>query len=323
MIPTTREREARYREVFRQLQQRLFSCQKLQVVEGDVQSVPWQCKLGREPRLRRSNKCSVCPVNADLEIDRAVAALISENVIQSSAQCPYLAFSAALSIALLVGSEAVETAKQSERVRVNELNKALEHIDRALKTLAPNREDIEYLAAREDEEMFTRLADVFRAETLISKAVRFLNENFERNHGHKLDPKALPSVKRGRQGNRYALSVARVTALGCLKFQAWMQGRRVRPERRRVERSLYERANGYSYDAVKIFMPAGSKQPVVVHYTEHCPPDVGAAFIWLKNRDPDRWRDSQVVEHALGKYIISDSPLTEEEWAREPSDDHR
>ena len=37
----------------------------------------------------------------------------------------------------------------------------------------------------------------------------------------------------------------------------------------RVERSLYERANGHSYDAVKIFMPAGSKQPVVVHYTEH------------------------------------------------------
>ena len=44
----------------------------------------------------------------------------------------------------------------------------------------------------------------------------------------------------------------------------------------RVERSLYERANGHSYDAVKIFMP--------VHYTEHLPPDVGAAFIWLKNR---------------------------------------
>jgi hypothetical protein len=38
----------------------------------------------------------------------------------------------------------------------------------------------------------------------------------------------------------------------------------------RVERSLYERANGYNYEAVKIFMPAGSKQPIVVHYTEHC-----------------------------------------------------
>jgi hypothetical protein len=91
---------------------------------------------------------------------------------------------------------------------------------------------------------------------------------------------------------------------------------RNRPDHaRRVERSLYERANGYNYDAVKIFMPAGSKQPVVVHYTEHCPPDVGAAFIWLKNRDPERWRDVQNVEHVMGKYIISDKPMTLDEWA--------
>jgi hypothetical protein len=84
---------------------------------------------------------------------------------------------------------------------------------------------------------------------------------------------------------------------------------------KRVERSLYERANGYNYDAVKVFMPAGAKQPVIVHYTEHCPPDVGAAFIWLKNRDPDRWRDVQNVEHVMGKYLISDKPMTLEEWA--------
>jgi hypothetical protein len=83
---------------------------------------------------------------------------------------------------------------------------------------------------------------------------------------------------------------------------------------KRVERSLYERANGYNYEAVKIFMPAGSKQPVVVHYIEHCPPDVGAAFIWLKNRDPDRWRDVQNVEHAIGN---SDRPMTPEQWAAE------
>jgi hypothetical protein len=77
------------------------------------------------------------------------------------------------------------------------------------------------------------------------------------------------------------------------------------------------RANGYNYEAVKVFMPAGAKQPVVVHYIEHCPPDVAAAFIWLKNRDPERWRDSQQVEHAIGKYIISDRPMTEQEWAAE------
>jgi hypothetical protein len=37
----------------------------------------------------------------------------------------------------------------------------------------------------------------------------------------------------------------------------------------------------------------------------------------LKNRDPDRWRDVQNVEHVLGKYIISDRPMTEEQWAKE------
>ena len=84
-----------------------------------------------------------------------------------------------------------------------------------------------------------------------------------------------------------------------------------------VERSLYQRANGYNYEAVKIFMPAGSKQPVVVHYIEHIPPDVTAGMFWLKNRDPDNWRDVQNVDHVLGKYIISDRPMTEEQWAAE------
>jgi glycogen debranching enzyme len=44
---------------------------------------------------------------------------------------------------------------------------------------------------------------------------------------------------------------------------------------------------------------------------------------WLKNRDPQHWRDSQQMEHVLGKYIISDKPMSEEEWAtsaRSPGD---
>ena len=85
----------------------------------------------------------------------------------------------------------------------------------------------------------------------------------------------------------------------------------------RVERSLYERANGYSYDAVKIFMPAGAKKSVYAPYVEHMPPDVTACIFWMKNRMPERWRDVQNVDHVLGKYIISDHPMTEEEWARE------
>jgi hypothetical protein len=88
----------------------------------------------------------------------------------------------------------------------------------------------------------------------------------------------------------------------------------------RVVRSLYERANGYSYDAVKIFMPAGAKKPVYAPYREHVPPDTTAAIFWLKNRDPARWRDAWQVEHSLGKYVISDKPMTEEQWAKERAD---
>ena len=85
----------------------------------------------------------------------------------------------------------------------------------------------------------------------------------------------------------------------------------------RVERSLYERANSYNYEAVKIFMPANREKPVYAPYVEHVPPDVTACIFWLKNRKPSEWRDSQQMEHVLGKYIISDRPMSEEEWARE------
>jgi hypothetical protein len=86
---------------------------------------------------------------------------------------------------------------------------------------------------------------------------------------------------------------------------------------RGVERSLYQRAVGYSYDAVKIFMPAGAKKPVYAPYVEHVPPDVTAQIFWLKNRDPARWRDAWQLEHVTGKYVISDKPLTEAEWIKQ------
>lgn len=66
----------------------------------------------------------------------------------------------------------------------------------------------------------------------------------------------------------------------------------------RVQRSLYNRAVGYSFDAVKIFMPAGAEEPVYAPYTEHVAPDPAAAMNWLKNRRPEQWRDKQEIEHS-------------------------
>lgn len=66
----------------------------------------------------------------------------------------------------------------------------------------------------------------------------------------------------------------------------------------RVERSLYLRAVGYTFDAVKIFMPAGAKEPVHAPYREHLPPDTTACIFWLKNRRREEWRDKIDHQHA-------------------------
>ncbi len=62
----------------------------------------------------------------------------------------------------------------------------------------------------------------------------------------------------------------------------------------RIERTLAERAMGYSYQAVKIFQNKGI--PVIIPYTEHVPPDVGAIKHWLAVRRPDKWRVKEEVE---------------------------
>lgn len=72
----------------------------------------------------------------------------------------------------------------------------------------------------------------------------------------------------------------------------------------RVERSLYNRAVGYSHDAVKIFMPAGAEKPVYAAYVEHVAPDVGAASLWLRNRRSDAWRDKRELTGAEGGPLV-------------------
>ena len=86
----------------------------------------------------------------------------------------------------------------------------------------------------------------------------------------------------------------------------------------RVERSLYQRANGYSHPAVKVFMTRDGKT-IEHHYIEHYPPDPTSMIFFLKNRRPDRWRDVQNIDHAVGVHHISEAPMTEEDWIRHTS----
>jgi hypothetical protein len=62
----------------------------------------------------------------------------------------------------------------------------------------------------------------------------------------------------------------------------------------RVENSLFHRAVGYSYNAVKIFCHEG--EITREEYVEHVPPDVTAQIFWLKNRQPEKWRDRHEID---------------------------
>ena len=64
----------------------------------------------------------------------------------------------------------------------------------------------------------------------------------------------------------------------------------------RVERSLYQRAVGYTVEAVKIFLPPGAGEPVYAPYREWVHPDVTAQIFWLKNRRSKEWRDKHDIE---------------------------
>jgi hypothetical protein len=63
----------------------------------------------------------------------------------------------------------------------------------------------------------------------------------------------------------------------------------------RVERSLYQLAIGWNGQ----------------------PPNTTACVFWLKNRRPSEWRDVQNIQADVGHYIISDRPMTEEQWISE------
>lgn len=61
-----------------------------------------------------------------------------------------------------------------------------------------------------------------------------------------------------------------------------------------VEASLFSKATGYSHKELKVFNYEGE---IIEHEIEkHYAPDTTAAIFWLKNRQPERWRDKSDLE---------------------------
>jgi len=76
----------------------------------------------------------------------------------------------------------------------------------------------------------------------------------------------------------------------------------------KVERSLYERACGYTHPESKLNVIDGQVVETIVQ--RHYPPDSTALIFWLKNRLPKEWRDKAELEMSGH---LKHGELTEEE----------
>ena len=77
----------------------------------------------------------------------------------------------------------------------------------------------------------------------------------------------------------------------------------------RIERSLAEKALGYSCKETKVFNVNGELKTKSV--TKHYAPDVTACIFWLKNRRGEEWRDVQERHnhHTIEREEIDDLDL--------------
>lgn len=65
-----------------------------------------------------------------------------------------------------------------------------------------------------------------------------------------------------------------------------------------VAAALYKRACGYDIERTKL-----TKAGEVVTFTEHIPADFNAMSLWLRNRQPERWREKTIVEHDISDRV--------------------
>ena len=85
----------------------------------------------------------------------------------------------------------------------------------------------------------------------------------------------------------------------------------------KVERSLFERAIGYTYEEKKVITTinpkTGETNPLRIEKTTKVvPPDTTAQIFWLKNRRPEEWRDRKDVDVSNSSdFVFNIKPASE------------
>lgn len=63
-----------------------------------------------------------------------------------------------------------------------------------------------------------------------------------------------------------------------------------------VEATLLQKALGYHKETVKVFFDSKTGQVIEHRYIDFVEPDTASAIFWLRNRQPDRWRESRNIQ---------------------------
>jgi hypothetical protein len=79
--------------------------------------------------------------------------------------------------------------------------------------------------------------------------------------------------------------------------------------------SLYHRAKGYSHPDTHVSTFEG--EVILTPITKHYPPDTNAASLWLRNRQPKKWRDQKEFTGSDGTPLIPPAEFSSLEIARE------
>jgi transcriptional regulator with XRE-family HTH domain len=73
-----------------------------------------------------------------------------------------------------------------------------------------------------------------------------------------------------------------------------------------VEMSLYEMANGYTVEEEKVFMHEGKM--VKAKIERKLPPDFRSISLWLRNRQPSKWRDKTETDLTSSDGTMTPAP---------------
>jgi hypothetical protein len=76
----------------------------------------------------------------------------------------------------------------------------------------------------------------------------------------------------------------------------------------KVENALFKRACGFEFEEttneVRMNQDGSAGQVISVRrVTKVIPPDTGAAMAWLKNRQPEKWRDKQDIDVTVNPFL--------------------